>query len=147
MVVIGADHGGFSHKEAVVKHLRSLGYEVVDVGTKSADSVDYPDFAKLVCEKVQADPDNSVGILICGTGIGMSMAANKFKGIRAALCHDEYTTRMAREHNNANVLCMGGRVLSEETAVKLAELFLKTPFSGEERHNRRIGKVDSFLQC
>lgn len=141
MVVIGSDHGGFEHKQAVIARLRNLDYEVLDMGTHSIESVDYPDYAHLVCKKVQEGGGKVVGILICGTGIGMSMAANKHKGIRAALCHDKYTTQMAREHNNANVLCMGGRVLDIHTAQLLAEIFLSTEASNEVRHKRRVDKI------
>jgi len=141
LVVIASDHGGFEHKQAVVARLQNLKYEVEDLGTNSAESVDYPDFAHKVCEKVEADSTgNTVGILVCGTGLGMDMAANKHKGIRSALCHNEFTAKMSREHNNANVLCMGGRVIDVITAKKLAEIFLTTKFEGG-RHERRVNNI------
>lgn len=139
LVIIGSDHGGFEHKQAVITHLENSGVEVLDMGTDSDKSVDYPDYAKIVCRQVL--DKNAVGILICGTGIGMSISANKIKGIRAALCHNDYTAQKAREHNNANVLCMGGRVITKETALNLVDIFLSTDFSSEERHHRRVDKM------
>ena len=137
-LVIAADHGGFKLKEELKEYLDELAQEYADLGTDSEDSVDYPDYAKKVAKEVQK---GALGILICGTGIGMSMTANKFKGVRAALCYDEYTARMSREHNDANVLCMGGRVVDSEMAKKITKVWLETPFSKEERHHRRVGKI------
>ncbi|MBU0943351.1 MAG: ribose 5-phosphate isomerase B [Proteobacteria bacterium] len=135
-IAIGSDHGGLTLKTVVLALLQELGYEGEDVGCFAADSVDYPQYADLVCEKVakgQADK----GILICGTGIGMSMAANKHATIRAALCSEQYTARMSREHNDANVLCMGERVTGPGIAEEIVRTWLSTPFAGG-RHLRRI---------
>ncbi len=135
-VAIGSDHGGFSLKEVILPLLKELGHEVLDVGCYDEQSVDYPSFADMVCEKVMtAEADR--GILICGTGIGMSMAANKHKGIRAALCSEQYTACMSREHNDANVLCMGERVTGPGVAMEIVRTWLNTPFGGG-RHQRRI---------
>ena len=128
-IFIGNDHAGFKLKEYVVSLIDDMeGFEVEDVGVFSEESADYPDQAKIVSEKV-VEHEGSLGILICGTGLGMSMTANKFKGIRAALCHNDFTAEAAREHNNANVLCMGARVIDEKTAKVIVEKFLKTDFS------------------
>ncbi|MCP3682493.1 MAG: ribose 5-phosphate isomerase B [bacterium] len=139
-VLIASDHGGFKLKDEIKKYIQELGYECEDLGCDSADSVDYPDLAKKEAEKVLET--GNTGILICGTGIGMSMVANKFKGIRAALCHNDFTAQMAREHNDANILCMGERVLDVEVAKKITKIFLETPYSNEERHTRRIEKIE-----
>jgi len=135
-IVIGSDHGGFELKEQVRALLEDEGYEVVDDGCYSTDSVDYPIIADKVCATVQKEAD-MLGILICGTGIGMSLAANRHRGIRAALCHEAYTAKMSREHNNANILCLGGRVLGVEVALDIVKVWLQTPFAGG-RHQRRI---------
>ncbi len=135
---IGSDHGGFSVKELVVRFLRDLGHDVDDVGCFGPDSVDYPDFADQVCELV-AGQSCERGILICGTGIGMSMAANKHQKIRAALCHDSYTARMSRQHNDANILCFGARVLGIEVILDLVGIWMATEFEGG-RHQRRIDR-------
>ena len=135
-VAVGSDHGGFRLKAAIVTRLRQQGYEVEDMGTDSGASVDYPEFARAVCRAVAAGACDR-GILVCGTGIGMSMVANREPAIRAALCHDAYTARMSREHNDANVLCLGERVLGEGVALDLVEIWLATPFAGG-RHLRRI---------
>ncbi len=137
-ILIGSDHGGYKLKEAIKKALDENEIEYEDYGTMTEESIDYPEIAK----KVAQDVKDNLGILVCGTGLGMSMAANKVKGIRAALCHDEYTAQMAREHNDANVLCLGGRVLSEEEGIVITKKFIETPFSGEERHQRRIDKIE-----
>ena len=139
MVIIGSDHGGFELKEELKKYLISKGVEVEDIGIHSNESCDYPDFAAKVAKNVQEKRD--LGIIICGTGLGVSMTANKFKGIRAALCYDEYTARMAREHNNANVLCLGGRTTKLKGAKKIVDVFLSTNASEEERHKRRVDKI------
>jgi ribose 5-phosphate isomerase B len=135
-VAIGSDHGGFALKEVILPLLQELGHEILDVGCFNHDSVDYPGFADLVCDKV-ARGEADKGILICGTGIGMSMAANKHEGIRAALCSEQYTARMSREHNDANVLCMGERVTGPGVAEEIVRTWLDTPFGGG-RHQRRI---------
>jgi len=135
-VAIGSDHGGFSLKEVIVPLLKELGHEVIDVGCHDEQSVDYPGFADLVCEQIMSSEADK-GILICGTGIGMSMAANKHEGIRAALCSEQYTARMSREHNDANILCMGERVTGPGVAMEIVRTWLDTPFGGG-RHQRRI---------
>ncbi|MBE0585584.1 MAG: ribose 5-phosphate isomerase B [Desulfofustis sp.] len=137
-IAIGADHGGFELKPIVVRQLERLGHVVDDVGCHSTDSVDYPDFADLVCQAVLAGRADC-GILICGTGIGMSMAANRYRGIRAAVCHDDYTARFSRQHNNANVLCFGARVIGPGVAEGLVQAWLGASFDGG-RHQIRIGK-------
>ncbi|MBR4466673.1 MAG: ribose 5-phosphate isomerase B [Clostridia bacterium] len=141
-VVIGCDHGGLALKEALVAYCRELGVDVTDCGTFTPDSVDYPVYADKVCRLVLAKP-NAAGILCCGTGIGMSMAANKFIGIRAAVVSDPFSAEMTRRHNNANVLCLGGRVISAEQAITFAELFLNTPFDGG-RHQRRVDMISEI---
>ncbi|MGQ9458127.1 MAG: ribose 5-phosphate isomerase B [Anaerolineae bacterium] len=138
-IAIGADHGGFRLKERVRALLEGEGHEVHDFGTHSEDSVDYPDIGGKVAQAVAAGAVDC-GILICGTGIGMSITANKVRGVRAAVCHEAYTARMARAHNDANVLCMGGRVLGEGVALDVVRTFLTTPFEGG-RHARRVGKI------
>jgi ribose 5-phosphate isomerase B len=137
-IALGADHGGFQLKEKVARLLEQLGHQVEDTGCHSSDSVDYPDFADPVVVLV-ADGDCDRGILICGTGIGMSLAANRNRKIRAANCHDEYTARMSREHNDANILCLGARVIGEGVAVDLIKVWLDTAFAGG-RHQQRIAK-------
>jgi ribose 5-phosphate isomerase B len=140
-VFLAADHAGFPLKEALAQHLRQQGIEVVDLGTHSPESVDYPDFAHQLAQVVAQDP-SAFGILLCATGIGMSIAANKHRGIRAALAHDAYTAEMARRHNNANILCLGGKVTGEAVAKQMVDLFLATPFQGG-RHARRLGKLEA----
>ena len=136
-IVIGSDHGGYELKQEVMDHLKKRGIDVIDVGCYSAESCDYPVYAKPVTEAIQ-NGDADLGILICGTGIGMSMAANKEKGIRAALCHDTFSAKATREHNNANILCMGARVVGPGLALMIIDTFIDTPFSNDERHIRRI---------
>lgn len=138
-IIIGSDHGGFKLKEKIKNYLEELDYEYEDVGTDDDKSSDYPDFAKKVAEKV-AETDGR-GILICGTGIGMSMAANKVEGIRAVLAYDEFTAKMSREHNNSNVLCLGERTTKEGMAKKIVKIWLETGFSKDERHHRRVDKI------
>ncbi|MDU3804722.1 MAG: ribose 5-phosphate isomerase B [Finegoldia magna] len=141
-VAIAADHGGFELKDSMVEYIKSLGNEVVDLGTNSADSVDYPDYAKKVCEEIQQG-NSDFGILICGTGIGMSLAANKFEGIRAACVSDVYSAKMSRNHNNANVLCIGARVIGDEVAKLIIKTFLENEFEAG-RHQRRVDKIMAF---
>lgn len=141
-IAIAADHGGFQLKAELTAHLTENGYECVDFGTNSTDSCDYPDFAEKACQAV-LDGRCELGILICGTGIGMSMAANKMKGIRCALCGDCFSAEMTRRHNNANVLAMGARVIGPELAMRIADTFLASPFDGG-RHQRRIDKVTAL---
>ncbi len=138
MIYIGSDHGGYELRQHIISYLEDEDVEYLDVGTHSKDSCDYPDYAKMVAEKVAQN--NACGILICGTGIGMSIAANKIDGIRAALCWDEYTAEMARKHNDANILCLGGRVLEKEMALRIVDIFLNTEFEGG-RHKRRVDKI------
>ncbi|MBQ3411482.1 MAG: ribose 5-phosphate isomerase B [Oscillospiraceae bacterium] len=138
-LMIGSDHGGFELKEEVKKYLESLGHEVVDVGTYTPDSCDYPDIAKAGCEKITSG-ECERGILICGTGIGISMAANKIRGIRAACCSDTYSARYTRLHNDANVLCFGGRVVGGGLACELVDAYLSVEFEGG-RHQRRVDKI------
>ena len=141
-IAIAADHGGFELKDSMVEYIKSLGNEVVDLGTNSADSVDYPDYAKKVCEEIQKG-NSDLGILICGTGIGMSLAANKFEGIRAACVSDVYSAEMSRNHNNANVLCFGARVIGDEVAKLIIKTFLENEFEAG-RHQRRVDKIMAF---
>ena len=140
MIGIASDHGGFALKEELKKHLEDKGYELKDYGCFSEESCDYPDFAHKVTDAVLSG-ECEKGILLCGTGIGMSMTANKVKGIRAALCGDCFSAEATREHNDSNVLCIGARVTGPELAFKIAEIFLSTEFSGDERHIRSIGKI------
>ena len=141
-IIIGSDHGGYELKLPVIKHLQEMGIEVIDVGCDSAESCDYPLFAKPLCEKIQAG-EASLGILICGTGIGMSMAANKCKGIRAAACSDTFSARLTRIHNDANVLCLGARVVGPGLAMDLVDAFLNAEFEGG-KHKRRIDMFADF---
>ena len=136
-VSIGSDHGGYELKLEVIEHLKKRGFEVTDVGTDSPASCDYPIYAKKVTEDIPSK-NADLGILICGTGLGMSMAANKEPGIRAALCHDTFSAKATREHNDANILCMGARVVGPGLALMIIDTFLDTPFSNDERHIRRI---------
>lgn len=139
MLAIGSDHGGLELKEAVKKVLASRGIHVNDFGTGNSDSVDYPDFAEKVAGAVSSGSDE-LGILVCGTGIGMSIVANKFPGVRAALATDEFMAQMAKEHNNANILVLGGRVLDEEMAIKMVNVWLDSDYEGG-RHQRRLDKI------
>lgn len=141
MIAIGCDHGGYELKQDIMKFLEKSGYEYKDFGTYSAESCDYPDYAKQVAYAV-ADGECEKGILICGTGIGVSIAANKVKGIRAALVHDCFSAKATREHNDANVLTMGARVIGPGLAEEIVKIFLETPFSNDERHIRRISKIE-----
>lgn len=141
MIAIGCDHGGFELKQELIEMLNDKNIEFIDFGCYSKESVDYPVYAKLVCEAILRNECDK-GILICGTGIGISIAANKIKGIRAALCSDCYTAGVTREHNDTNVLCLGGRVIGIEVAKKIAETFLSTEFSDEERHIKRIQQIE-----
>lgn len=136
-IVMGADSAGYALKEELKVYLQNKGYEVMDMGTDSDASCHYPLFASAVCEEVQKDPQNTFGILICGTGIGMSMCANKYRGIRAALCSDTYSARMTRAHNDANVLCLGARVIGPCLAQEILEAFLSATFEGG-RHQTRV---------
>lgn len=138
MIAIGCDHGGYELKKEIMKHLEERGIPFKDMGCNSTAPCDYPVYAKAVAEAV-AGGTCELGILICGTGIGMSMAANKVPGIRAAACSDCFSAKATKEHNNANILCLGARTLGAGLALMLVDTFIDTPFSGEERHIRRIG--------
>ncbi|SRR6056297_3344410 len=139
MLAIGSDHGGYELKQAIIELLQERGIAYRDMGTSGDESVDYPDFADKVARAVTAG-EARAGILICGTGIGMSISANKRAGIRAALVHDSYTARMAREHNDANILVMGGRVLSSDLAKQIVAVWLDSDYEGG-RHQRRLDKI------
>lgn len=139
-IVIGADHGGFALKTAVVPFLRELGHEAVDLGTHSSEPADYPDYARAVAGEVLSGRAGR-GILICGSGVGACVAANKFPGIRASVCHDAFSARQGVEDDDMNVLCLGARVIGTELAKELVRTFLSARFSGAERHVRRLGKV------
>jgi len=141
-VIVGSDHAGLSLKRSLIAFLQSQGYELTDHGPDSAESVDYPDFAELVARDVVAQ-EESVGILLCGTGIGMSIAANKVAGARAALCHTEFEARATRAHNDANILCLGERVVGAGLAESIAAVFLSTEFEGG-RHARRVEKIHAL---
>jgi ribose 5-phosphate isomerase B len=141
-VYAGCDHGGYALKNELIKHLRELGWEVEDKGCFSEDSCNYPDYAHALCEKIQSG-ECELGILICGTGIGMSMAANKHKGIRAACCSDTFSARLTRLHNDANVLCFGARVVGQGLALDLADIFVDTEFEGG-KHKTRIDMFAAF---
>lgn len=143
-IYIGSDAAGFALKEEVKAHLSALGYEVTDCGTDSEASCHYPDYALPVCENLQKQPkDSCFGILICGTGIGMSICANKCNGIRAALCSDTYSAKMTRRHNNANVLCMGARVIGSCLAMDIVDAFLENEFEGG-RHADRLALMEKI---
>ena len=139
MIAIGCDHGGIDIKNAVIGYLQEKGIDYTDFGTDSDQSVDYPIYAYKVAKSV-SEGEADYGIICCGTGIGVSMAANKVKGIRAAVVTNEFCAEMTRRHNNANILCMGGRVIDDKTAVKLADIFLNTPFEGG-RHEKRVNMI------
>jgi len=141
MIAIGCDHGGYELKKEIIGYLEKEGFDYKDFGTDSDNAVDYPDIAKPVAQAVIAGEADK-GILICGTGIGISIAANKIKGIRAALVHDVFSAEATRLHNDANVLCMGGRVVAGGLAIKITDTFLNTEFSGAERHARRVSKIE-----
>lgn len=143
---IGSDHAGFEYKEKLKKLLDELGEPYHDFGTTSNASVDYPDYAHAVAESV-SNGTYPRGILICGTGIGVAIVANKHKGVRAATSESVASTRLAREHNDANILCFGERITPWETAAEMVKVFLSTPFSGGERHTRRVQKIHSLTNC
>jgi len=139
MIAVGSDHGGLELKDAIQAALAARGLDVDDYGTDNGDSVDYPDFAEKVAAAVSRG-DVELGILVCGTGIGMSIVANKFPGVRAALATDEFMAQMAKEHNNANVLVLGGRVLAKDLAVKMVNVWLDSTYEAG-RHQRRLDKI------
>lgn len=141
MIAIGCDHGGFELKQEIIKYLEEQNLVYKDYGCYDTSSVDYPEYARKVANAV-VSKEAEKGILICGTGIGISIAANKVKGIRAALCHDCFSAQATREHNDANILAMGGRIVGPGLAVKIVDIFLNTPFSEDERHIRRISQIE-----
>ena len=140
-ILLGADHGGFELKQELAAHLRSAGHDVVDLGAHEYDAADdYPDFALLVSRGVAAG-DGERGVIVCGSGVGACVAANKVKGVRAALCHDTYSAHQGVEHDDLNVLCLGGRIIGGALAREVLDAFVNAKFSGEERHRRRLQKV------
>jgi RpiB/LacA/LacB family sugar-phosphate isomerase len=139
-IAVGSDHAGFELKQAVAEQLRKDGYEVQDFGTHSTDPVDYPDFALAVGEAVK-DQKADMGIVVCGSGVGASVAANKVTGVRAALCHDTFSARQGREDDDTNVLCLGARVIGESLAMEVVKAFTNAQFSHADRHVRRLNKV------
>ena len=141
-IVIGCDHGGFGLKGQLIRHLEARGITVLDVGTYSADSCNYPDIADALCKRIQSG-EFELGILVCGTGIGMSIAANKHSGIRAAACENTFSARMTRMHNDANVLCLGERVVGAGLAADMVDLFVDTDFEGG-RHSVRVEMLNSL---
>lgn len=141
-IVLGADHGGYELKNVIKSHLEGKGFNVIDVGTNAPDSCDYPIFASRLCQKIQGG-EAELGILVCGTGIGMSIAANKHKGIRAACCSDTFSARLTRLHNNSNVLCLGARVLGAGLAIDLVNEFINSDFEGD-RHIKRLSLIEDI---
>ena len=144
MIAIASDHGGFELKEAVKKHLEKRGLEYKDFGTHDTNSCDYPDFGQPAAEAVGSGECDR-GIVICTTGIGISMVANKIKGVRCALCSEKTTARLTREHNDANMLAMGGGMIGTLQALEIVDTFLDTPFSEEEKHRRRVAKINNIM--
>ena len=140
-IAIGVDHAAFAYKDAVRQAVEALGHEVLDLGANSEASTDYPRYALAVARAVRSG-EAELGIFMCGTGIGGSIAANKVPGVRAALCHEAYTARMSRQHNNANVLCIGARVVGLSLALEIVHAWLTTPWSGEDRHARRLAMIE-----
>ena len=143
-VALASDHGGFGLKSQIIAYLKSKDYPVLDLGTFSEESVDYPDYGAKAAEAV-LNGDADCAIIMCGSGIGISIAANKFKGIRCGLCFDTYTAKMSRMHNDANIMAIGGRITTIERAVDMVDLFLTTEFEGG-RHQRRIDKLDALAE-
>lgn len=141
-IAIGCDHGGLEHKDAIKEHLEKRGFEVIDSGIYEQMSVDYPDIAEKVCANITSG-ECERGILVCGTGIGMSIAANKIKGIRAAACSEHFSAKYTRLHNDSNILCLGGRVVGVGTAIELCDLFVDTQFEGG-RHANRVAKITNI---
>ena len=139
-IALAADHGGYQMKNLIAQNLKNQGFDVQDLGTNSEESVDYPDFAQCVVQEI-LDKKAELGILVCGTGIGISIAANRHKGIRAALLYDDYVAQVAREHNNANILCFGGRTMKIEDVMRRIDIFLNAKYEGG-RHDRRLCKLD-----
>ena len=141
MIAIGCDHCGFALKQEIFAHFKAKGIDFKDFGCMSEEAVDYPDYAKAVSKAV-LNGDCEKGVLICGTGIGISIAANKISGIRCALCHDVFSAEATRLHNDTNIVALGGRIVGPGLAIKIVDTFLETPFSNEERHIKRIAKIE-----
>ncbi|MBI1885965.1 MAG: ribose 5-phosphate isomerase B [Chloroflexi bacterium] len=139
-LAIAGDHAGYQLKQVIAESLRRDGHHVIDLGTGSTDPVDYPDYARALAQAVQRG-EAERGVLVCGSGVGACIAANKLRGIRAGLCHDTYSARQGVEHDDMNVLCLGARVVGAELAAELVRVFVSAHFSGEERHVRRLGKI------
>jgi ribose 5-phosphate isomerase B len=139
-IAIGGDHAGFELKELLAMHLTALGHSLLDMGTNSAESVDYPDFAKAVAEAVQKG-EAERGIVVCGSGVGACVVVNKIRGVRGAICHDTYSAHQGVEHDDMNVLCLGGRIIGPNLAYELVDAFVRAKFTNEERHVRRLNKV------
>ncbi len=144
-IVVGADHRGYALKETIVAELRSGGHEVLDVGTDGEEPVDYPDYARAVALAVLRG-EAERGVLVCGSGVGAAIAANKLPGIRAGLCHDTYSAHQGVEHDDMNLLCLGARVIGPELALELVRTFIAAKFAGEERYRRRLSKVQELEQ-
>jgi len=142
-VVIGADHGGYHLKKTLVDYLQKQGYHIIDVGAYNDESSDYPDFARMVAEKIIRG-EAQRGIMICGSGVGASVAANKFRGVRASVCHDTYSARQGVEDDDMNVLCLGARIIGEYLAKEIVKAFLCAEFKDEERYRRRLNKIEEF---
>ena len=142
-IALAADHAGFPLKEKIARYLREEGYKVIDLGTHDEEPVDYPDFARAIGEALQ-EKKAERGVLICGSGVGACVAANKMRAVRAGLCHDTYSAHQGVEHDDINVLCLGARVIGEELARELVSVFLQARFTGEERHLRRLAKVEEI---
>ncbi len=143
IIALAADHGGVELKNVLREDLLQAGYQVVDLGTNGSESVDYPDYANAVADALKSGKAN-FGVLVCGTGIGISIAANRHQDIRAALVHDAFTARLSREHNDANVICFGGRTIGAEVAKDCLKVFLSTAFDGGSRHSRRVAKLNGL---
>ncbi len=143
MIAIASDHGGFTLKQEIMQHLKSKGIDFIDLGCDSLESTDYPEYAKKVAKKILSK-EATKGILICGTGIGISITANKIKGIRCALCHDLFSAKATREHNDSNILAMGGRIIGPGLAIEIVNEFLNTEFSNDPRHIRRISQIEEM---
>jgi len=142
-VVIAADHAGYPLKEIIISTVKASGNEAIDLGTNSTDPVDYPDYAEKLGRSIQ-NGEADRGILVCGSGVGAAVAANKMRGIRAGLCHDTYSAHQAVEHDDINILALGARVIGTELAVEIVKAFLGASFSGEERHHRRVKKISAL---
>jgi RpiB/LacA/LacB family sugar-phosphate isomerase len=142
-VAVAADHAGFPLKGLVIQFLQKAGHEVIDLGTHSKDPVDYPDFARAIAESILSG-QSTEGILLCGSGVGACVVANKFPGIRAGLCHDTYSAHQSREHDDCNVLCMGPRIIGDKLALEIVHAWINATFTGEDRHVKRLAKLKAI---